>query len=315
MPPGAKKRKAARKKKEKENNINSSTNPQGNDDLKSQDEKGSGGGEGSSPAHHEHDDHHHPFNDGSEKVEERDPPAAQPFASDVKSMEEDPGDVKIDEVLGGQEDSVVMIERDLKSEESSERKNVSFEHDETAKESYYENGNIGGASNGESLTEKNSKDDNYHSFEEAIACHELAKSVDSSPSKTTLVTENAPVEETGNSAAEHSVNSVEAVASVSELENGDSGSVLLEKSVVPPLEVTNLAMKINEDNAYLLTDQNVTASRLEEPKPKEYDSKVITSSSASPLTEFTNGAEHVKNSETPECSENQVQIDNFRFDL
>ncbi|XP_061362590.1 uncharacterized protein LOC133306302 [Gastrolobium bilobum] len=303
MPSGAKKRKAVKKKKEKESNINPSTNnPQGNDDLKSQDEKGSDGGEASSPAYDDHDDHRHPFNDGSKELEERDPSAAQPYASDAKSMEEVPSDVKIDNVFGEKEDSVVMIERDLKSEESSERKNVGLEHIETAKESCYGNG----TSNGESLTEKNSKDENYNSFEEAIACHELVKSIDSSPSEMTLITKNAPVVETDDSAAESSVNSVKAVASVSEVENNDTGSVLLEKSAIPPVEVTNHTMKINEDNVYPLTDENATTSSLEEPKRKEYDSKVLASLSASPpFTKFTNGGENIKDSDTPECSENQ----------
>lgn len=274
----------------------------GNDDLKSQDEKGSDGGEGNSPSYHEHGDRHNQFNDdGKEEVEERDPSAAQPFASDVKSMEEVPSHVKIDEALGTKEDSVVIIERDLKSEESYEGKDVSFEHIETAKESCYESGKRGGTSNGESLGEKNSKDENYSSIEEKIACHELVKSID---------TKNAPIEleETGgNSAAECSINSVKAVAFVSEVENSDTGNVSLEKSVVaPPLEVSKLAVKTNEDNVYPSTDENATTSSLEEPKPKEYDSKMFTSSSASPFTKFTNGAEHMKNSKTPECSENQV---------
>ncbi|TKY60098.1 hypothetical protein E2542_SST17193 [Spatholobus suberectus] len=242
MPSGAKKRKAARKKKEKESNTNPSTNnPQGNDDLKSQDEKGSDGGEGNSPAFHEHDDHHNPFNDRSEDLEERGPSAAQPRASDVESLEEVLSDVKIDQVLGGQEDGVVLVERGLASEESSESKNVSFEHIETAKESYCENGNGGNTSKVESLPEKNSEDGNCNSVEEAIVCHALVKSIDSSPSKMTSITEMAPVEETVNSASDSSVNSVKAMASVSEVENSDTGSVLLEKSVVHPVEVTNLA--------------------------------------------------------------------------
>ncbi|KAK7399732.1 hypothetical protein VNO78_10921 [Psophocarpus tetragonolobus] len=296
MPPGAKKRKAARKKKEKENNINPSTNnPQGNGDLNSQDEKGNDGGEGNSPAYHEHDDHHNPFKDGSEEVDERAPCAAQPRASDVESLEEVPSDVKIDQVLGAQEDSVVLAERDLKFEEC-------FEHIEIDKESYHENG----TSEDASLTEKNSKDGNCISVEEAIASHELPKSFDSSPSKMTLITEMAPAEETINSADDSSFKSVKAVASVSEVENNDTGSILLEKSVFHP--VTDLTTKINEDNVYLLINENETTSSTEEPKPKECDSEVLASLSASPFTKFSNSAEHVKDSETAEHSENQPHV-------
>ncbi|RDX63809.1 hypothetical protein CR513_57717 [Mucuna pruriens] len=304
MPSGAKKRKAARKKKEKERNINPSTNnPQGNVDLKSQDEKGSDGGESNSPAFHEHvDDHHHPFTDGSGELEERDPSAAQLRASDSESLEEVPSDVKIDQVLGGKEDSVVLVERGLESEESSESKNVSFEHTETAKELYYENRNGGDTSKGESLTEKNSEDGNCNSVEEAIASHELVKSIDS---KMTSITEMAQVEETVNLGADSSVNSVKAMASVSEVEKSDTESVLLEKSVVHPVEVTNLVVKINEDDVYPLINENVTTSSMEKPKPKEYDSKVLASLSASPFTKITNGAEHIKDSKTAERSENQ----------
>ncbi|KAK7318882.1 hypothetical protein RJT34_03589 [Clitoria ternatea] len=311
MPSGAKKRKAARKKKEKENTINPSTNnPQGNDDLKPLDERGSDGGDGgSSPAYREHgDDHHHSFNGDSEDGEERDSSAVHPHASeDVKSLEEVPSDVKIDQQFGGKEDRVVSVEIGLKSEESSESKSVIFEHIETAKESHYENGNTGNASKGEPLAEDNSKDVNCSSFEEAIACPELVKSIDFSSSETTLITRTALVEETVNSAADSSVDSVKAVVPVSEVENSDIGNVLPEKSVVHPVEVTDLTVKINEDNVYPLTNENVTGSGVEETKPKEYDSKVLASLSAtaSPYTEVTKGAEHIKDSETAECSENQ----------
>lgn len=301
MPSGAKKRKAARKKKQKGNNTN---NPQGNEDLKSIDEKGSDDGEGDSPAHHhEHDDHHNPFNDGSEEPEERGPSASQLHASDVESSEEVSSDVKIDQVLRGK-DNVILVERVLKSEECCESANVSSEQIEIAKESFYENGNGGDTSKGEFLTEKNTQDGNSNSVEEAIVSRELVKSIDSSPSKMTSITEMALVEGTVNSAADSLVSSIKALAPVSEVEKSDTGSVLLEKSVVHPVEVTNLDMKNNEDNVYPLTDENVTSS-VEEPKPKEYDSEVLASLPASPVNKFTNGA---KDPETAEQSENQPHV-------
>ncbi|CAL0325029.1 unnamed protein product [Lupinus luteus] len=306
MPSGPKKRKAAKKKKQKENNIN---NLQENDELKSQYEKGSDDGEVSSPEHSDHDNHdQYPFNGGSEEVGERDPPAAQPIASDAKSMEDIPSDIQIDKVVGEKQDSVVLIEGDVKPEESPESKDACFEQIETTKELYQGNENVTGTSNVKSITEKNSKDEDYNSIEEAIACHELVKSIDSTPSNMTLIAENAPVEESGNSAAESSVNSVKTVASLSEAENNDKGSVLLEKSVVSSVGVTDQAMKINEGPVYPLTDESTRTSNLEEPKSKECDSEVITSLSASPFTRSSNGAEHIKDSETPESSEDQPLV-------
>ncbi|ESW31512.1 hypothetical protein PHAVU_002G244200 [Phaseolus vulgaris] len=268
MPSGAKKRKAARKKKEKENKINPSTNnPQGNGGLKSIDEEGSDGGKGNFPAIHGQDDQHNPFKDGSEELES----AAQPHASDVESLKVVSSDVKIDQELGGKEDCVVLVERSLNSEESFESKNISFEHNETAKESYFKNGNGSDTSKGESLFEKNSDNGNCISVEEAIVCHVFVKSNES----------------------------------VSEVEKSDSGSVVLEKSVVHPEEVTNLAMKINEDNVCPLTNENVTTLSMGEPKPKQCDSKILTPVSASPFTKYTIGAEHIKGCELTETSKDQ----------
>ncbi|KAE9601217.1 hypothetical protein Lal_00023947 [Lupinus albus] len=305
MPSGPKKRKASKKKKQNENNIN---NLQRNDELKSQDEIGSDG-EVSSPQHHDHDGHHqNPFREGSEEAEKRVPPAAQPIASDAKSMEEIPSDTLIDKILGQKEDNVVLIQGNVKSEESSETKDASFEHIETAKESCYGNVNGGGTSNDESVTKNNPKDEDYNSIEEAIVCHELVKSIDSPPSDVTSIAENAPVEETGNKAAESSVNSVKAVASLSVAETGDNGSLLVEKTLVPSVGVTGVAMKISEYNVYPLIDKNARTLNLEEPKTKECDSEVLTSLSASPFTKSFNGEEHNKESETPESSENQPLV-------
>ncbi|BAT73564.1 hypothetical protein LR48_Vigan01g038300 [Vigna angularis] len=270
MPSGAKKRKAARKRKEKENKTNPSTNnPQGNGGLKSIGEDGSDGGEGNFPAYNGHDDQHNPFKDGSEELQS----AAQPHASDVESLKVVFSDVKIDQVFGGKEDCVVLVEGSLKSEESSESKSISFEHHETAKESYFENENENGSytSQGESLSEKNSNNGNFISVEEAVVCHVSVKSNDS----------------------------------VSKIENSDSGNVVLDKPVVHPEEVNNLAMKLNEDNVYSLTNENERTLSMEEPKLKECDSNTLTPVSASAFTKFTNGAKHIKDCDLAERSKNQ----------
>ncbi|XP_061347374.1 uncharacterized protein LOC133292904 [Gastrolobium bilobum] len=299
MPSGAKKRKAAKKKKEQETNANPLTNnPQGNDELKSQDEKGSDGVEGGSPAYRDHD---HSFN---EEMESTDQFSAQSSANVAKSLEELPSDIKIDEAEGGKEGRVV-IEADLKSEESGESKDASVVHVVSAKELDYGNGNSS-SSNAGTITVKNSKDEPYYSVKETVefdvtlnnskdepnysvkepfAFDELIKAIESTLDE--MTNENAPVKETGNSVA---------------------GNDLLEKSVGSQVGATDLAMKKNEDRVYPFSDENDRKSGLEEPKPKEIDNKVPESVSHSHIPESTNGAEHVNGSDTPECSENEPPV-------
>ncbi|RDY07943.1 hypothetical protein CR513_07883, partial [Mucuna pruriens] len=298
MPSGAKKRKAAKKKKEKETEINtnpSTTNPLGNDELKSQDEKGSDGGEGGSPAHGDHD---LAFN---EEEEERDPSAAQPSDAASKDLEEVPGDAKIDETEGGKE-SAAVIEWDVKSEEGCENKDVSV-----AKESDHGNGNSSSL-NDENVTVKNSKDECHNSIKETVAFNELVKSLDSLHTKLTAVPQNVPVQETGDLVAESSAGPVKAVDFVPEVQSIDNENGLLDKSMESQVEATDLAVKKIEDKEYPFSDQNVRTLSLEEPKPKEFDNEVSASVSQSPIPESTIGAEHVKDSDTPECSEHQPLV-------
>ncbi|KAJ1440040.1 hypothetical protein SESBI_02273 [Sesbania bispinosa] len=309
MPSGAKKRKAAKKKKEKETNTNPSTNnPQGDNELKSQsqDEKGSDGGEGGSPAYGDHD---HSFN---EEVEESEPSAAQPPTAVAKSVEEVPSDDKIDEAKGGN-DGVVVIEWDMKYEDSCKSKGMSVVHIDSAKESDYGKQSSGG-SNDETVTLKNTQDDepckSEKESQETVAFDELVKSIDSSHATMTLITQNAQVEETVNSAVESSADSVKAMTSVSdsEVKSRDAGNALLEKSMGSQGGATDLAVKKSEDKVYPFSDQDVRASSLEEPKPKEFDNNVSVSVSHNPIPESTNVAEPVKDSDTPECSENQPLV-------
>ncbi|TKY73010.1 hypothetical protein E2542_SST01757 [Spatholobus suberectus] len=373
MPSGAKKRKAAKKKKEKETEINtnpSTANYQGNYQLKSHEhEKGSDGG---SPAHGDHD---LAFN---EEVEESGPSAGQPSDAASKDfLEEVPGDAKIGETEGGKEGGVV-IEWDMKSE-GSESKDVSVGHVESAKESSHGNGNSS-SSNEETVTVKNSKDESLNSINETVAFNELVKFMDSLHAKMVSITQNVPVEETGDLVAESSADPVKAVAFVPEVQSIDNENALLEKSTESQVEATDLAVKKNEDKEYHFSDQNVITLSLEEPKfsdqnvrtlsseepkfsdqnvrtlrleepkfsdqnvgtlrleepkfsdqnvrtlsleetkfsdqkartlsleepkPQEFDNEVSASVSHSPIPESTIGAEHVKDSDTPECSENQ----------
>jgi len=231
----------------------------GNGGLKSIGEEGSDSGEGNFPAYNGHDDQQNPFKDGSGELES----VAQPHASDVESLKVVSSEVKIDQVFGEKEDCVVLVDKSL-----------SFEHNETAKESYFENENENGSdtSQGESLSEKNSNNGNCISVEEAIVCHVSVKSNDY----------------------------------VSKVENSDSGSVVLDKPVVHPEEGNNLAIKLNEDNVCSLTNENVRTLSMEEPKTKECDSETLTPVSASPFTKFANGAKHFKDSELAERSKTQV---------
>ncbi|CAJ1975630.1 unnamed protein product [Sphenostylis stenocarpa] len=301
MPSGAKKRKAAKKKKEKGTEFNtnpSTTNLQGNDEVKSQDEKGSDGG---SPSHEDHD---LAFN---EEEEDGDPSAAQPSdAASSKNLEEVPGDAKIGETEGGKE-GVIVIEWDGKSEEGSESKDVSAGHVESVKESHHGNGKSDSPSD-ESGTVKNSKDKSHDSINETVAFEELVESMDSLHAKMTSFTQNVLVEETADLVAEPSTEPAISVTSVPEVETIDNNSALLEKSTGSQVEANNLAVKKNEDEEHPIADQNVRTLSLEEPKPREFDNEVSASVSHSPIPESTIGAEHVKDYDTPECSENQPLV-------
>ncbi|KAE9608237.1 hypothetical protein Lalb_Chr08g0233301 [Lupinus albus] len=253
MPSGAKKRKAAKKRKQKDKK----TNPQGNNKLKSNDdEKGRDGG---SPSYNDHDEGNETF-------------PTQPSAADVKSVEESRNDVKIDEAVQGKQGGDGVV-RDLKSVESSERKNGSDVHLESAKESDYSNGNTSIGLNDDSVTE-NAKDGSNDSVKEAVTFDELVKSIDYSHAKMTSITENAPVEETGNSVPESHVDPVKEVASISEGKCSDTGSVLPVKSVASQVGPIDLAMKKNENKVHPCSDI----------------------------------VDHVNDYETPECSEKQPLI-------
>ncbi|KAK7411699.1 hypothetical protein VNO78_03136 [Psophocarpus tetragonolobus] len=317
MPSGSKKRKAAKKKKEKETEINSNpstTYPQGNDEVKSQDEKGSNGG---SPAHGEHD---HPFN---EEEEESDPSAAQPSdAAASMGLEEVSGDSKIGEAEEGKE-GVVVIEWDMKSE-GSESRDVSVGRVEAVKESH--NGNRSSStssSSDEAETVKNAKDESHNSIKETEVIDELVKSMDSLKAKMMSITQNVPEEEitqnvlveeitqnvlvdkTSDSTAESSADPVKALVSAPEVQRNDNENGLLEKSMGSQVEATNVDAKKSEDKEHSSSDQNVRTLSLEESKPREFDNKVSASASHSSIPESTIVAEHVKDSDTPECSENK----------
>jgi hypothetical protein len=87
-----------------------------------------------------------------------------------------------------------------------------------------------------------------------------------------------------------------------------SGTVndILEKSLGSPVAETDLAVKRSEDKVQVLPDEVVRISSLKEPETREFDGKVSSSVSQSPISESTKGVENVKDSNAAESSENQV---------
>ncbi|KAJ7968840.1 Cell wall integrity and stress response component 4 like [Quillaja saponaria] len=315
MPSGAKKRKAAKKKKEMEAHINPVTNnSQGNDDLRFQNEKGSDGSEVDSPAHQDHHNHQHPFNEGNKELEERDPAATPSLVTAEKSMEEVTSIVEGAHTVGVEDDGVVNIGRDFKSDETSGIKEVNIEQVESNKESHLgDDRSSSSSSDDESLlSEKKSKEE-YNSVPVAIIPDNLVKTVDSSSAKVDLITENMPVEETVNSVTNVSsvVDSVMPVVSESKVTTHVTGSVSIEKSVEAkgtPTVVSDVALKRTEDTIFCSSDENAKVSTgLVESKPNVYEGKDLTSSGTTSI-QSSNGTEHVKDSGSLDFSENQPLV-------
>lgn len=335
MPKGAKKRKAAKKKKENEAHNNISTNnPQGNDDVKSLDGKESDSGEVSSPVSRDQDSDQNSFNDRNEELEERDASPIRSLVAEDKSMEDVSSDTEVSQKISSEDDAVVKMERELKSDESSESKNGSVEHVESAKEPHdgVDRSSSSSSSDDESrASEKKPKEEPYNLVLEASQCDDLVQPVDSSLAEVTWVNENAPVGETVNSIAESAphVDSVKSLISVSEetihitesapVENLviadmiEPGSKESEEKLSPklkeaPAAVADLELKKNEEKVFPLSNENVHASlTVGESVSNGYEGKILPSPSA-PVAATSNGAANEKDSEIPECSENQPLV-------
>ncbi|GMY37834.1 muscle M-line assembly protein unc-89 [Fagus crenata] len=339
MPSGAKKRKAAKKKKVLEAHTNtnlsiSTNNPQGNDDLKSQDGKESDGGEVSTPASRDLDSDHNSFNEGNEELEEQDPSSIRSFVAEDKSMEGVPIDVEGEQKIGSEDDGAVKIERELKSDDNSERKNGIFEHIESTKQAHNrddQSSSSSSSSDDETRVIEKKKEEAYNSVVEASSYDDLVKPVNCSLEEVTQVTENALVGETVKSIAESVplIDTVESVVSVSKekihitesapVENpvigdlGESGSKESEKNFSlklneAPAVVTDLALKKTEDKVFPLSDETVQAHlNVVESVSNGYEDTILPSSSA-PVAATSNGAAYVSDSEIPECSENEPLV-------
>ncbi|MCI08570.1 hypothetical protein A2U01_0029647, partial [Trifolium medium] len=223
----------------------------------------------------------------SEEVEEIEQSAAVAKSSEkVRNVD------KIDNKAEGGKEGVVEIEWDMKSEESWENKDVSVVQIESPKESDYRNGNSVGSNDvTETGAAKSLKDESYNnSVKDTDAFDEVVDSV----------------KESVNSVTESSTDSVNAVTSVSERQSGDTGSVTLEKSLDSQVVETDLASKRSEDKVNVLPDEDVrTSSLVDKSETREFDGTVSLAVSQSPIAESTNGVEHVKDSNTAECSGNQ----------
>ncbi|KAI9120445.1 hypothetical protein K1719_007478 [Acacia pycnantha] len=205
----------------------------------------------------------------------------QQGSDDLKSQDErgsNAGEVSDFESVGlvkTKEDTVVKIDRELKSEESYDGENHNIEYAESAEESNHGN-----------------KSPNATSIQEVTTSEYLGKSSDPAPTQMTLNTQNTPYKEIDNS--------VKTESTVSEEKSSDTASSLLEKSVVAKVGAADLGMKRNDDKVCPFSDENA--------KQKEYDSKLPSSSYDNPIPESTNTIEHAKDSLIPECSEDQPLV-------
>ncbi|XP_041027562.1 uncharacterized protein LOC121267653 [Juglans microcarpa x Juglans regia] len=321
MPSGPKKRKAAKKKKDKEIHNPSTKNPQGNDDMKSQDGKESDDGEVSSPVSRDQDSDQNPFNEGSEELGERDSSSIRPYVAEERTMLGVHSDVEGAQKIGLEDDGVVVIERELKSEENSESKNVSIEHVEFAKESHDGDERSFSSSSPDDkpqITEEKPNEVAYNSVLEARSYDDLDKPVDSSQVEVIWVADDGLAGETFNSIPESAtlVDSLQSVVPVSQetIEMAPSAPVenpvimnvveVSEESREGPAAVTDFSLKKSEE-VFPLSYENVQASsNMVESVSNGYESKILPSSSA-PVAATSNDAAHVKDSVIPECSESQ----------
>lgn len=168
----------------------------------------------------------------------------------------------------GGKEGVVEIEWDMKSEESLEKI-------DSPKDLNYGSRKNNGGSNDviETGTAKNSKDESYN-----------------------------------NSVAEVSDDLVKAVTSVTEMQSGGTVNDILEKPLGSRAAEADLAVKRNEDKVHVLPDEVVRISSLKEPESREFDGKVSSSVSQSPIPEATKDVENVKGSNAAESSENQPPV-------
>ncbi|KAM7500622.1 hypothetical protein LguiA_025036 [Lonicera macranthoides] len=294
MPSGAKKRKAAKKKKIIDQSTSSTLSLGGEKDLNRIDEKESDGGEGSSPASQDHSTHQHPFTEQEEdqEVEKReDPPSVQSFLSES--------------LRGGEpreRQGCVRIEKELKSDEGFESKNVIIEWGKELHD---------GSSSGSSSSR--SSDDESRILDKKIVVVETATPVDSVKlveplsEAVTQANDSVPVD-VNKSVSGDSIMNSSVVVGLGLKDNGKQKLPSLDQNIrVSP--VTGFMSKKEEDEVVSTSNEqatssldandSVSATQVDEDRPllSVNASKVGTS----------NGQEHARYSET-DCSVNEPLI-------
>ncbi|XP_059664703.1 uncharacterized protein LOC132310925 [Cornus florida] len=343
MPSGAKKRKAAKKKQGKESN--NSTDPafhsQGDDGVKTHDENENDGGEVSSPMSQDHLNHQHQFTEGGEEeVEKReDASSARSFVLEKNSIEGFGNNGESMQKGAMEEEGVVQIDSNLKPEDESEGKSISIEsHD---KGSSTDDGSSSSSSSDDEshVVEKNvvvvesgeSKEENYCSSLDAASFVDTIKPVDSLSKLVTQITD-IPVEGAYNLVVETApvidsdkVSLVEEVVQVTESapvvdfvssdvvesglkENAEKKLPSEDKSAEASSIYVDSGSQNKEDKMVLTSDENAAAtSDAMGFAAQEDEDKLLLSLNAARV-ENGNGAECIKDSEIPECSDNQPQV-------
>ncbi|KAK9268265.1 hypothetical protein L1049_010708 [Liquidambar formosana] len=299
----------------------------GSDDLKSHDERESDKSEVSSPACHDQYNQHNPF----KEEEKMDTSSVRSFVDENSSMEGAPSGGNGTQKIVAEDDGVVEIARELKSDKDSESKTG---HDGSSSSS---------SSDDESqVVEKNivvselvkTDEGAYNPVSEGAPLDDSVKLVLSLSEEAACIRDDAVAGKNCNLVLETIpvVDSVKEVVSLSEevihvtesapvenLVNSDVAELGSKESVeklLPSLDengvvssaVADLVSKQNEDKVLPFLDETAgTSSGTIGLALKDNEDKLLQSSNA-PSIEIGNGAEHTKDYEIPESSENQPLV-------
>ncbi|KAL8113161.1 hypothetical protein AgCh_020472 [Apium graveolens] len=299
MPSGAKKRKAAKKKKVQQS---SSLSP-GNDDGQHYDDKKSDGGSTSSKDQHS-SEHSFPEGDGKEVEKREGNSSGQLVVGGVTSGE----NVKTE---GG----IVQIEWELKSEEDYGSKEESIKSKEV-----HTGGSSGSSSSSSSSNSSRSSSDDESNVEKKTEIIEARQPVDSSskaasqvvtdmlagenvsevtPGKASLTEE--VVQVNGSASSGHPMTSNGGYKGKIQ-ENSNEGLPRSDNTVIPSVPM-DLGSSKKEDKIVSTSEENPPQDSATEEK----DDKLLLSFNA-PSVHTSNGADHIRESESPECSDSQPLV-------
>ncbi|XP_059669291.1 uncharacterized protein LOC132314443 [Cornus florida] len=324
MPSGAKKRKAAKKKKENNPNIsNIATHSQGDDGQKTHDEKESDGSERSSPMSQDHHDRQHSFSEGQEEdVEKRETTSSvRSFVTENKST------IGIDHNNG---ESRNNEEGDV-PKDNFESKNASIEYVESAREARDGRSSSSSSDDESRVYDKKivvvesgkSKDEASNSIPESVTSVNSVKPVDSLPEVVPQVVDGVPLSKAYNTVVESAPIGVSDKLSFSEEavqvaesapiensvptdvadENGEKMSSIENKGSEVPSAVMGSQIKEVSPS----TEHAAASSDVKGFAPQENKDKLM--SFNPPGVDTSSGAEHIKDTEVPECSESQPLVD------